>query len=915
MSQPRDYTRNYNFNDFQTTNPSDPLPASQVDNEFNDVKLTLDDLNANIALIQRDDGKIANASIHKEALSQDALALVTAGNLTPRGDWAATTVYAAADIVNFNDATYLATVAHTAVSAFATDLAAGNWILIANAAIAGTASAVDKFEGDGAQTVFTLTYSYTGNTDVQVYVNGSLRNPGDDYSISTNTITFVTAPSVPAVAGNENVIIWGTSVVVEAAKSAAQAASSNASAFATTAQDWAEKTSGPVTGTSYSSKYWATSTPVTTVSTNIADVTTVAGNNANVTTVAGINADVTTVAGNNANVTTVAGISGNVTTAAGISADITAVAADATDIGTVSANIADVNTVAGISADVSTVAADGTDIGVVAGISSDVTTVSGIAANVTSVAGNSSNINAVVGNASNINAVAADATDIGTVSSNIANVNAVAGNTSNINAVASDATDIGTVATNITNVNTAAGISANITTVAGIAADVTAAATNASDISAIAAEVAKVITVANDLNEATSEIDVVANNIANVNAVGTDIAAVINASNNLSDINAFGDTYFIDATAPSSPTLGDLWFDTSSDTMKVYGASGWQNAGSSVNGTSQRTTYTATAGQTTFAATYDAGYVDVYLNGIKLIVGTDFTASNGTSIVLASGAAAGDTLDTVAYGTFSISNFSINDANDVAASGATNGQFLQYNGSNWVGGTVSTPTLSSLGLDNHDQVTVTAGGAVTATSFAGDGSSLTGITIPTLTSLGIANHDQVTVTAGGAVTATSFAGDGSSLTGLISFASGTKMLFGQTAAPTGWTKITTDNDAALRIVSGTVGSGGSTGLSTALATPSVTGTIAGSTGSHTLTTAEMPSHNHTFNNWAAGYPWRGGSETSVGGDGNGGYLYGTVTVSSTGGGGSHSHSLSATFSGGTAAINVKYVDAIMASKD
>jgi hypothetical protein len=421
----------------------------------------------------------------------------------------------------------------------------------------------------------------------------------------------------------------------------------------------------------------AIKTDVTTVAGIAANVTTVASNNANVTTVAGINADVTTVAGNNANVTTVAGISGNVTTAAGISADITAVAADATDIGTVSTNIANVNTVAGISADVTTVAADGTDIGVVAGISSDVTTVSGIAANVTT----------------------------------------VAGNTTNINAVAADATDIGTVATNIANVNTAAGISANITTLAGIAADVTAAATNASDISAIAAEVAKVVTVANDLNEATSEIDVVANNIANVNLVGADIAAVINASNNLADINAFGDTYFIAATAPSSPTLGDLWFDTSSDTMKVYGASGWQNAGSSVNGTSQRTTHTATAGQTTFAATYDAGYVDVYLNGIKLIVGTDFTATSGTDIVLATGAAAGDTLDTVAYGTFSISNFSINDANDVAASGATNGQFLQYNGSNWVGGTVSTPTLSSLGLDNHDQVTVTAGGAVTAASF------------------------------------------------------------------------------------------------------------------------------------------------------------------------------------------------------
>ena len=47
------------------------------------------------------------------------------------------------------------------------------------------------------------------------------------------------------------------------------------------------------------------------------------------------------------------------------------------------------------------------------------------------------------------------------------------------------------------------------------------------------------------------------------------------------------------------------------------------------------------------------------------------------------------------------------------------------------------------------------------------GANLTGIPTPTLTSLGIANHDQVTVTAGGAVSATSFAGDGSSLTGIL----------------------------------------------------------------------------------------------------------------------------------------------------
>ena len=68
--------------------------------------------------------------------------------------------------------------------------------MIANAAIANTASAVDKFEGDGNTTAFTLSYTYTGNTDALVFVNGALRNPGDDYTLSGTTITFVTAPSL-----------------------------------------------------------------------------------------------------------------------------------------------------------------------------------------------------------------------------------------------------------------------------------------------------------------------------------------------------------------------------------------------------------------------------------------------------------------------------------------------------------------------------------------------------------------------------------------------------------------------------------------------------------------------------------------------------------------------------------------------
>ena len=95
-----------------------------------------------------------------------------------------------------------------------------------------------------------------------------------------------------------------------------------------------------------------------------------------------------------------------------------------------------------------------------------------------------------------------------------------------------------------------------------------------------------------------------------------------------------------------------------------------------------------------------------------------------------------------------------NDASALTTGTLPSGRFPAtlpaVSGANLTG--IPIPTLSSLGIANHDQVTVTAGGAVTATSFSGNGSSLTGIPTPTLSSLGITNHDQLTVAANGDVT-------------------------------------------------------------------------------------------------------------------------------------------------------------------
>lgn len=74
--------------------------------------------------------------------------------------------------------------------------------------------------------------------------------------------------------------------------------------------------------------------------------------------------------------------------------------------------------------------------------------------------------------------------------------------------------------------------------------------------------------------------------------------------------------------------------------------------------TQTRQDFTATASQTIFAtAGYTPGYLDVYLNGVKLTDGTDYTASNGSDVVLTTGATASDILSVVLYATFQVASF------------------------------------------------------------------------------------------------------------------------------------------------------------------------------------------------------------------------------------------------------------------
>jgi hypothetical protein len=109
--------------------------------------------------------------------------------------------------------------------------------------------------------------------------------------------------------------------------------------------------------------------------------------------------------------------------------------------------------------------------------------------------------------------------------------------------------------------------------------------------------------------------------------------------------------------------------------------------------TQSRQSFTATASQTTFATVgYTAGFIDVYLNGVHLLDGTDYTATNGSDIVLTTGAALDDVVEFVAYETFSVLDQSFTGTTTVdvlSVTGAATGTDLTLSGGLYVGGAVA----------------------------------------------------------------------------------------------------------------------------------------------------------------------------------------------------------------------------------
>jgi hypothetical protein len=155
-------------------------------------------------------------------------------------------------------------------------------------------------------------------------------------------------------------------------------------------------------------------------------------------------------------------------------------------------------------------------------------------------------------------------------------------------------------------------------------------------------------------------------------AASSESAAAASASAAAAALDNFDDRYL--GAKTSDPTLdndgnplvvGALYYRTTAPIgMKVYDGAQWLEASAAQQAAMVTYEYVATAGQTTFSGpdanaltlAYIAGGLIVSLNGVVLRSGDDYTATNGTSIVLTVAAALNDELNAYAFSSFNVAN-------------------------------------------------------------------------------------------------------------------------------------------------------------------------------------------------------------------------------------------------------------------
>ena len=355
-------------------------------------------------------------------------------------------------------------------------------------------------------------------------------------------------------------------------------------------------------------------TNVNLVGNSIVNVNTTATNIASINTTAGITTPIVNVSNVASAVSTVSGISSEVTNVSGKTAEVTllgtsTVVGNLGHVGTAQA-VSDLGVCATNISDIGAVAGDATDIGVVAGLSSTLTAVNNNSANINAVNSNSANINVVAG----ISAGVSFFTDRYRVAANAPTTSLDSGDlwwdetNSELRAYSGSAwQSTAPSAVNQTHINNVSGALVYEDDLGSIA-DALNTSSSTGDIATVSTNIDAInklgttdcvsdmnllasTAIVDDMNLLASQAVIDDMALLSTQAVVDDMAllstqavvddlailgstAVVNnlatVATNVADINRYSDEYTISGSAPSSPSAGDLWMDTSANVLKYY---------------------------------------------------------------------------------------------------------------------------------------------------------------------------------------------------------------------------------------------------------------------------------------------------------------------------------------------------------
>jgi len=132
MAQPQSYTRLTDFSDEESRSVSgrSTVRTSALDAELDNIATSLNQVVANLKIIQRSDDKLADAVVEPHTFNSASLLLMGSKSWSVKGQWASSTSYSVGDLVEYSGESYVCSVAHTSSANFTADDAAGYWVQV-----------------------------------------------------------------------------------------------------------------------------------------------------------------------------------------------------------------------------------------------------------------------------------------------------------------------------------------------------------------------------------------------------------------------------------------------------------------------------------------------------------------------------------------------------------------------------------------------------------------------------------------------------------------------------------------------------------------------------------------------------------------------------------------------------------------